>query len=93
MRMYVVCVHVGGFRGGENQVGLIDLQENISIEKIKILFSTLKTRWVCSPSTPPFLPPMCGCAHMCMCMSVCSLRRGLASIFLSAPMYTKASFA
>ena len=37
-------------------MGLIDLQENNSIVKIKILCSTLKIRWA---AAAPFLPSMC----------------------------------
>ena len=39
-------------------MGSIDRQENISMVKNKILWSTHKIRWGCSPIAPPFLPPM-----------------------------------
>ena len=41
-------------------MGLIGRQENISMIKNKILWSTFKIRWGCSPIASPFPPPMLG---------------------------------
>ena len=48
------CMTILNSGGGRwpNQVGLIGWQENISMVKIKILWSTHKIRWGCSPTLP-----------------------------------------